>query len=220
MASPERSGVVLAGGYSTRFGPRDKALALFDGEPMLARVVRRLATVVDDVVVSCRADQHERFEEALDGVAASAGLRFAHDPTPDQGPLAALATTFEGIRNERTAVVACDMPWFDPEFLSLLFERYTESTAVVPEHPDGHLRPTQAVYRSAAMRRAANEQVAAGNRSLHAALDTLDTTTIPAETVTQFTDAHTLDDVNTTADLNSLERKKVSDGSGFCGGNR
>lgn len=62
--SDDRAGVVLAGGFSTQFGDRDKALATADGDPMLARVVDRLNRIVDEVVVSCRRAQREEFERA------------------------------------------------------------------------------------------------------------------------------------------------------------
>jgi molybdopterin-guanine dinucleotide biosynthesis protein A len=204
-SSAPRTGVVLAGGYSTRFGDRDKALAAIDGDPMLVRVVRRLASVVDEVVVSCRADQHEEFEREIDGLAAPTPVRFVHDSTPDMGPLAGIKNAFEGTESEITAVVACDMPWVDPAFLSALFDRVGDAEALVPEHPDGHLQPTQAVYRTAAMRQVAGDQLAAGNRSVHRALDQLDMTVLSAATVADLSDTTTLRDVNTVAERDAYE---------------
>lgn len=47
-----RTGVVLAGGHSRRFGPEEKVLAELDGDPLVARVIDRVATVGEEVIVS------------------------------------------------------------------------------------------------------------------------------------------------------------------------
>ena len=49
-----RSGVVVAGGRSTRFGAPDKAVADLGGTPMIRRVADRIAPAVEELVVNCR----------------------------------------------------------------------------------------------------------------------------------------------------------------------
>ena len=202
----ERTGVVLAGGYSTRFGEQDKALAPVAGEPMLVRVVTRLSDAVDSLVVNCRGDQRQAFPSVLDGVAPRTPIRFALDSTPDRGPLAGILSAFKGIEGEYAAVVACDMPGVDTVFLSALFERAAGHDAAVPEREDGTLQPVQAVYRVDSMRTIASELLAADRRSLHAALDELDTVVVSAADVAALTDPWTLTDVNTTTERDAFER--------------
>jgi molybdopterin-guanine dinucleotide biosynthesis protein A len=205
MAAQRRAGVVLAGGYSTRFGETDKALAPVDGDPMLVRVVERIAPAVDTVVVNCRADQKEDFEAALGRVDFPVPYRFVLDSEPDRGPLAGLENALEGIEAEYAAVIACDMPWVDTALLDALFERAAGHDAAVPELPDGHLQPTQAVYRTDATLAVASERLAVGERSLRAALDTLDVAVVPSETVESVADGRSLRDVNTRSEYDSLE---------------
>ena len=204
MSDRPRSGVVLAGGYSTRFGEADKALAAVGGRPMLARVVDRLAAVVDRIIVSCRADQQSAFEAALDGVGGGTPVEFVLDPDPDEGPLAGLAASLAAVETTYAAVVACDMPFVDPTFVAVLFERAAGHDAAVPELDDGHLQPTQAVYRADQLRAVAARRLAADRRSLHGALDELDTVVLPASTVAAHTDWRSLRDVNSRADLEEL----------------
>jgi molybdopterin-guanine dinucleotide biosynthesis protein A len=195
-ADADRTAVVLAGGYSTRFGDTDKALAEIDDRPMLAHVVARLGRVVDSVVVSCRDDQRAAFGAGLDGI-DDVPIRLVTDPEPDGGPLVGIANAFEAVDSPSAAVVACDMPFVDPAFVEFLFSQAAGHDAVVPELDDGHRQPTQAVYRVDRTVAVADERLAAGNRSLRGLLDTLETVVIPAETVLDHTDRQSLTDINT-----------------------
>jgi hypothetical protein len=55
------------------------------------------------------------------------------------------------------------------------------------------------------MRRVAGDQLAAGNRSVHGALDQLDMTVLSAERVADLSDTITLRDVNTVAERDAYD---------------
>jgi molybdopterin-guanine dinucleotide biosynthesis protein A len=193
------AGIVLAGGFSTRFGDRDKALATVEGQPILVRVVDRVGSVVDTVIVNCRADQQAAFEDALAEVDTT--VQFALDKEPDKGPLAGLSVALTTVDTPQTAVVACDMPWVDPEFLSALFETVDRHDGAVPKLPDGHLQPTQAVYKTDAIREAASTSLAKNRRSFHSAIDQLDVVIVSPETIENYTSWQSLRDINTSEEL-------------------
>lgn len=165
-------GVVLAGGYSTRFGEADKAVADLAGTPMIRRVVDRLASVTDEIVVNCREDQVDAIHEALAGCDAS--TRIATDPVPDQGPLAGIRVGLETVDREYAAVVACDMPFVDPALFELLYERARCRDGAVVQLEDEWYQTTQAVYRADAMADACAEALEDGNGRILAALEKLD----------------------------------------------
>ncbi len=196
----ERSGIVLAGGSSERFGDADKALAAVEGEPMLAHVVAALDEVTDEVVVSCREAQRAGFADAL----ADYSVRFAVDPEPGLGPVAGLGTALDAVSAPLAAVVACDMPAVDPTFLRYLFDRIGGNEAAVPAMPDENLQPVQAVYRTAATREAAAASLAAGETRLTDVLDRLQAAVVPPAEVQQVTRWRSLTDVNTREDLERL----------------
>lgn len=210
-ARSARVGVVLAGGRSTRFGDREKALVELDGRPLLVRAVEGVAPAVDAVVVNCRRDQVAPFRSALDG--RTVDVAFAVDPTPDRGPAAGLAAGLSTVAAPLVAVVTCDAPYVDSDFLERLFERAAVPDvdepavelpdAVVPRI-DGHRQPTRAVYRTGPARRAARMAVERGNRSLQATLDELDVDALPEQDVLELTAARSFADVNEPADLRSL----------------
>jgi len=166
-----RTGVVVAGGRSTRFGDREKALAQLDGEPMLTRVVAALAELGDTVVVNCRPEQRAAFADALAGV--DTDVLWALDERPDEGPLAGLATALSTVETERAVVLGCDMPLADPDALAALLDRLGDSDAAVPQ-TDGGPEPLHAAYRVEPTIATARAALDDGQRSLRALLDGLD----------------------------------------------
>ncbi|WP_267642246.1 molybdenum cofactor guanylyltransferase [Haloarchaeobius amylolyticus] len=190
-----RAGLVLAGGFSTRFGDRDKAVAAYDGEPMVRRVVRRVGEVTDGVVVNCRAEQVPALRTELSGYPRVA---LAVDPVPDRGPMAGIWAGLRAIRAPYTAVVACDMPQVDPEFLELLFERAAGADGALVRTDDGWFQTTQAVYRTDAMRAACEQVLGGEDARILAALDRLTIRELSENAVPDMT---TFTDVNEVGDL-------------------
>jgi molybdopterin-guanine dinucleotide biosynthesis protein A len=134
------SAIVLCGGRSQRMG-RDKAFLDFGGEPLLARVARRVRDFADDVVLVAR-----------EGQALPAGFEAVRDPAEGLGPLAGIAVGLGAVRGEHALVVACDMPLLQAALARRLYELSQGVEACVPV-VGGYPVPTCAVYaRSAAGR--------------------------------------------------------------------
>lgn len=127
------SGIILAGGASRRMGV-DKATLALDGETLLARAVRIMAEVTDDVLVLGRPARE-----------AGAGVRYVPDDLPDAGPLGGILTGLRRSRYPYAAVVACDMPFLDAEIIHLLLRVAYGYDAAVPR-VGGRIHPTLAVY--------------------------------------------------------------------------
>lgn len=161
------SGVVLAGGASRRMG-RDKALLLIDGEPMVARVARRIATLCDDVVVA--SGDGRRLGQLLWPQVA--------DRHPGAGPLAGIVAGLAAARHPLVAVVAGDMPDASPEVLQLLAERWGGEPAIVPQFA-GRVEPLHAVY-AASSGAAMAARLDAGLRSVQGALAALGAVVVDA----------------------------------------
>jgi len=144
---------------------RDKTSAdfLFDGEPLAARVARRLGEVCDEVVVA-----------SGDGARLGwLGLPQVADTVPGRGPLAGLIAGLESAGHFFVAVVAADMPFASPAVLRLLSSRADGFDAVLPVSDRG-LEPLHAIYaREAAAPLAA--ALAAGTLAVRDALSGLRT---------------------------------------------
>ncbi|MFB6173580.1 MAG: molybdenum cofactor guanylyltransferase [Halobacteriales archaeon] len=188
------SGVIVAGGRSTRFGDADKAVADLAGTPMVRRVADRVAPAVDEVVVNCRADQRAAIADALDGL--DRPVSFALDPEPDLGPMAGIATGLDAVEGTYAAVVACDMPFVEASLLDYLFERAAGHDAAVPR-PDEWYQTTQAVYHAEAMAEACERALADDERRIVAALSRLDSVTVGRAAVERHASMTTFENLNT-----------------------
>ena len=224
------TGVVLAGGFSRRFGDRDKALARLDGRALLARVVGRLGEVADRVVVNCRADQRAAFADALaadDSAerfdARSVPVEFVTDPVPDRGPLYGFRAALDAVESETCALAACDAPFLDPRLLADLAGRLVgespgdgDAAAVLA---DGRPVPTQAVYRTAPTEETCRSLLDADVARLSALFDRLDVRTVPADAVAGNPE-RSLFDVDTPADRERAARLLRDGGDGSRAGDR
>lgn len=185
-----RSAVVLAGGYSDRFGDGEKATAELDGESLVRRVTGRVGEAVDEVVVNCRRDQRGAIETALSGLE----YRVAVDPVPGRGPVAGVRTGCRVAGGTWTFVTACDMPFLRPEVPGRLFEA-AEADGVVPR-VDGRRQPLAGVYRTERAVDAADSTLRTGSRSMRDFLDRLSIATL-----TDGIPARVVRDVDTRAEL-------------------
>jgi len=192
-----RSGVIVAGGRSTRFGETDKAVADLAGTPMIRRVADRMNHVgeLGDLVVNSREEQVEAIREALDGIGLD--VQFAPDPDPDEGPTAGIRTGLRSVETDYAAVVACDMPFVEPALLNYLFERAEGHDAAVARLDDGWFQPTQAVYRASAMADACDAALSRGERRIIAAFDDLDVVMVPEDEVRRHAPIGTFRNLNT-----------------------
>lgn len=199
------TGVILAGGRSTRFGEVDKAVADISGTPMIRRVADRLMNAVDSLVINCRADQTEPISGALDSL--STDVAFAIDETPDRGPLAGIHTGLSKSQTPYTAIVACDMPFVDPPFIDYLLDVATGYDGAVPQLSDGWFQTTQAVYRTEPMAAACASALDRDAGRIVAAFDELDIRVVAEDEVTDITDLRTFDNINTQAELTEAESR-------------
>jgi len=193
-----RTGVIVAGGYATRFGEGDKAVADLAGTPMIRRVADRLAPVIDRLVVNCRPDQRTAIADALAGY--DHPVTVAEDDEPDRGPMTGMLTGLYAVESGFAVVVACDMPFVAPGLVEYLFDRARGHDAAVPQ-VDGRDQPLQAVYRTDATVAACESALARDQRAVFAALADLDWVAVPESEIEAHATLDSLRNVNTREDL-------------------
>src|SRR5437899_10933239 len=107
------TGVIQAGGRSTRMGGRPKALIELGGRPIIERVFAALAPAVDDVLVVTNTPELYAFLE----------LPMVADVYPDHGSLGGIYSGLQAAPGQAALTVACDMPFLHPDVVKLVAAR-------------------------------------------------------------------------------------------------
>ncbi|MGY4649873.1 molybdenum cofactor guanylyltransferase [Mycobacterium sp. URHB0021] len=182
--------VVLAGGASRRMG-RDKATLTYDGSTLVERVVSAVSARCSPVFVIAAPGQ------ALPALPAE----ILRDEVRGVGPLLA---TGRGLRaaadagHELAFVSAVDMPYLSADLIDELAGPAVRLGADVVLPWDGRDHYLAGIYRTALFDRI-TELVAAGQRSMRALVDSVDTQRIV------MAEQPSLTNVNTAADLSAAD---------------
>ncbi|MEO9327697.1 molybdenum cofactor guanylyltransferase [Gordonia aurantiaca] len=175
------AGIVLAGGRSRRMGS-DKAALDWEGEPMLARVVRMVQQRCDPVLVV--AGERSAAYQGIDDIRNRAApgidrdrVRWVTDEQEGIGPLGGLIA---GLRAAAAAgaglafVCATDMPLIAPGLIDELLRGMTDSTQVVIARDAQRDHPMAGIYRTDAAPVIA-DLVTGGERRMLGAIEALHT---------------------------------------------
>lgn len=201
-----RSGLILAGGRSTRFGGGEKSLKLVGGKRMICRVVDALSGAVDELVISVRDEQQkDRLFPFI------SGYYFAYDEVQGIGPLSGIYSGLKRLKGDYVVIAACDMPLINTAAIKLLFEKARGHDAAVPGHAGGFIEPLHAVYRREAMLKAVKESIAAGESKISAPLKRLkDVVYVSDEDIKKVDpDLDTFLNINRAEDMERIQLKKL-----------
>ncbi len=132
----EVTGVILAGGMSSRFGS-NKALSRFDGERLILRLCKRVGAVTDRMALITNTPEEYAF----------LNLDSRKDLVPRCGPIGGIYTALRTAQTPLCLCVACDMPFISPALLEYMVERSPGYDVIVPAQ-DGREEPLCAVYRN------------------------------------------------------------------------
>lgn len=190
------TGVVLAGGRSSRFGS-DKLAAIYHGMPLLQHAVLRLVEVTREVVVVLATGAAEP------DLPAGLLVRYARDVREAEGPLAGLAAGLVDVGTDLAVVAGGDMPELSIAVLIEMLRVVTEAGVDAVALRDGEqVRPLPLVVRTAPAREAAQVLLHDGERRLRALQEALRTAVIDESTWRALDpDRRTLFDVDEPEDL-------------------
>lgn len=150
------TGLVLAGGKSSRMGGVDKALITLNGRPMIEWVIERLRPQVDSVLINSR---NERLRDL--------GFALVDDIIVDQpGPLAGLHAGLQACHTPLLACVPCDSPLLPKDLVARLHAALPTDADIAVARTSRGLQPTFLLCR----RRVAasiEPYLVSGRRALH-----------------------------------------------------
>ena len=129
----ELTGIILAGGKSSRMG-REKGLVDFRGKPLIQYGIDLLSQYTERILISSSNPDYLCF-----------GFEMVPDPVAGQGPAAGIAAALKSSRSVWNIVIACDLPFLQPELIDCLLENVDGYQAVIPIH-DGVMEPLAGIY--------------------------------------------------------------------------
>ena len=128
------SGVVLAGGRSTRYG-KNKALVKLHGIPLIERVLGIMRPIFRRVIIITNTPDEYSYLE----------LPMYQDIIKDLGPLGGIITGLRVIPDNAGFFVACDMPFLNQGLIRHIIEIKADFDVVVPRI-SGKVEALHALY--------------------------------------------------------------------------
>jgi molybdopterin-guanine dinucleotide biosynthesis protein A len=193
-----RSAIVLAGGFSSRFGQDKGVLALAD-KPLIRHVMDAVSPVVDETVVVTNSQERVTKYAKI----TRSDVRFAVDVCESRSPLIGALTGFGVAQGKYSLLLPFDTPFVSREVLSLLFELCVNRAAVIPRWPNGHIEPLHAVYQTKPALEATKRAVAEEKLNVRTMIEKLRGVRYVSTLVIQQLDPElrTFFNINTPADL-------------------
>ena len=134
------TGVIQAGGKSTRMGGKPKSLLELGGRRIIERVLDAVAPAVADVLIVTNTPELYGF----------LGVPMVADVYPDHGSLGGIFSGLAAAPGDAAFTVACDMPFLHREVARLVVSRAAEGDVVIPRVGQ-QLQTMHAVYGKACL---------------------------------------------------------------------
>ncbi|ETN95995.1 molybdenum cofactor guanylyltransferase [Zhouia amylolytica] len=158
------TGVILAGGRSTRMG-FDKGLIKLNNETFISHIKKAMSPIVNSILLISNHTSHDVFK-----------INRHEDLFPDAGPVGAIYTGLQKSNTAFSLVVSCDVPLITTSILKLLIDREDDSD-VIQFQVDSRKMPLVALYRNSCAP-IMYEQLKKGERKLQFVLNDLKVRTI------------------------------------------
>jgi molybdopterin-guanine dinucleotide biosynthesis protein A len=202
---------------------QDKALLLLDRQPLLIRVLTRLARLSDDLIVA--ANMPGQYADVLKDMPIH--VHVVSDAVPDSGPLGGMCAGLLAAQHEQAVIVACDMPFLNTALLRWMIGLLSGHDVVIPHvaiqstrksdriaqtsrtnarAKDADLHPLHAVYSRACVEVICGA-LDRGARSLGAVVDGLRVRAVEADEMAAY-DSHLLSvrNVNTPEEFSAAQQ--------------
>jgi len=196
------SAIILAGGFSKRFG-RDKGLVDLAGKPLVFHVLDRIAEVATEtLIVVSSVGQKDAFMSFI-----KSPIEVVIDNYGQQSPIVGAFTGFKHASGEYSLLLSCDTPFVSKSVASFLLDLCADTDAVVPRWPNRYIEPLQAAYDTESALNSSETAYKAKRLAMRFMIDNLSKVRYVSTLVLQQIDPRlmTFFNVNTTEDLKKAE---------------
>lgn len=159
------TGIVLAGGKSSRMGS-DKGLLKLKDKTYVELVIDAMRPLVNEIIIVSNKEDYDQFR-----------YQRIEDDIKDSGPLAGL---YSGLKNSKTKynlVLSCDIPMITTKILEKLIETNYNNYDVVQIESNNKTMPLIAMYKKQCMHKCI-DLLQQGERRLRVAVNQFNTKTV------------------------------------------
>ncbi len=135
MAVPKITGIVLAGGKSSRMGS-DKSLMILNGKTLIEYSIDALKPLCEIVMISSNNFIYDY-----------TGCEVWPDELPDGSPMIGIYSCLKRSQTEFNIILSCDMPLINTSLLEYLLENASDSDITVPIHGNNLIEPLCGIYK-------------------------------------------------------------------------
>jgi len=129
------TGVILAGGMSSRFGS-NKAFAEINGTPLIKKVVNAMGAVFGELIIIANSPQDYSF----------LNIPVHEDMIKGFGPLGGIYTGLQKMPGQFGFFVACDMPFLNGNLIRYITDVTNDDLDAVVPRVDWKMEPLHALY--------------------------------------------------------------------------
>ena len=129
------TGIILAGGKSTRMGT-DKGLISYKNKTFVEHIISAIQPFVDEIIIISNLNSYDKFE-----------LKRYDDLIKNAGPLAGIYTGLYYSNTENNLVVSCDVPLINKKILQKLIAQINNTSEVIQLKSNGKNMPLIAIYK-------------------------------------------------------------------------
>jgi molybdopterin-guanine dinucleotide biosynthesis protein A len=133
------SGIVLAGGKSSRMGT-DKASLMYHGKTLIQNALDILSPFCNEILISCNGHEHDAL-----------GYDIVADEIPDIGTIGGIYSCLKQAHHNICVTIPCDTPFVNKGLFRFLLDNCDGHKAVFPRSPQGFIEPLMAVYTKAVL---------------------------------------------------------------------
>jgi molybdopterin-guanine dinucleotide biosynthesis protein A len=185
--------IVLAGGRGSRLG-KEKHTEPLAGRSLIERTIGHLSALSSEILIVISSAQ------SLSSFASYTGTRTVVDLYPGKSSLGGIFTGLACSNSFHNVVVACDMPFLNPDLLRYMIDLSPEVDVVMPRL-GGFEEPLHAIY-SKNCTPHMERQLGEGNLKITAFFDLVRVRYVAEEEIDRFDPQHvSFFNINTQADL-------------------
>jgi len=127
------TGIILAGGKSTRMG-EDKGMLVLKGKKMVEHVIAALTPNVDEVIIISNNDNYNNL-----------GFKVYSDIIKNCGPLGGIYSALQYSNTDKNFIVSCDIPKITSEAIAFIIAQSMNEDVLVPIEKT-EIEPLCAIY--------------------------------------------------------------------------